>query len=101
LWRDHVAAGFDPETFWRMTPRAWLHMMAAAAEARRERRAAAVIDGFMAARADGADVERHIEALRGSGSTELPPEALEGMLRSQGATLEVINLDDYLKSKRG
>ena len=84
-----------------MTPRAWLQMMAAAAEGKRAARAAAVIDGFMAARADGRDVERHIEALRGAAAADLPPEALEGMLRSQGATLEVISLEDYLKSKRG
>lgn len=83
-------AGFDPATFWTLTPRQFVHRMRAARKRAGIEQARAAEAAWIGSNASHEDLSKYMDALTGIDRT-LPPEALAGMLRSASNGLRTIS----------
>lgn len=98
---DWIAAGFDPDTFWRQTPRAVQRALRGASRRRREALADAVTSGWIAAHGGKEDVQAFLASLDDRPRAPLSPEAMGRALRNMAQKMAVISMEDYRARLRG
>ncbi|MGJ8561684.1 MAG: hypothetical protein ACSHX3_15750 [Litorimonas sp.] len=97
-----MTAGFDADSFWRLTPRLFVQRMMAAKKREDIKQARATEAIWVAHNYDADEVRKYIMDLRGDAPIELPPEALEGALRSATSKHPTMTKAEYLKKfKKG
>jgi hypothetical protein len=92
-------AGFDPDRFWRQTPRSFgIAVRGAAARARHDMVRAA--HAMRAAQYSVADFETWVNEVNGVDPV-LPEAALAGVLASVGAAMNVVTMEEAMNAMRG
>ncbi|WP_428924995.1 hypothetical protein [Marinibacterium sp. SX1] len=98
MLEDFLAAGYRAVDFWGLSPRLYLAHMRAARRRVGEGQAAAAEAAFVGARSSERGLQRFVAAVTGRDNA-MPPEALDGMIRSASAGMQVISMAEYLKRR--
>lgn len=98
---DWIAAGFDPDAFWRQTPRAIQRALRGAARRQRRAMADAALCAWVGAHYNGEALRDFIASLDDSPKPQLSPEAMGRALESMAQKMAVISMDDYRARLRG
>jgi hypothetical protein len=91
-----VAAGFDLERFWRLSPRSYSLMMRGAREGARARRLSMAIAVRAGTNLTNDGFEKWAAEVSGQ-DQRLPPDVLSGTLRRASARVETITMAQALK----